>query len=317
MLRGLSLLLQEAMPSSITLLHCSVLTAEKLIPFLHKSLTHLDLRGSSLESIPPEIVKCPLKELYLTGCETMASFEERGSLGNTPKLPSLKNFHIDSCPQLASVPLDALSLKEFKANQNPKLAEVILRGNVFTEIDLRESPLVNLEELFVNSHPEFSMDLGPGFYAILGGYVDGLLKNKVPNQKQQRLGEGLLIFLKKALKGRDFEPHDLTDTLGIRNLEIGNGEVKALAAALPSSQVTRLELNDNKIGEEGAIALAAALPNSQVTTLNLRYNSIGEEGARALAAALPNSQVTTLDLWGTPSAMRGQGPLPQPCQTLK
>ena len=53
---------------------------------------------------------------------------------------------------------------------------------------------------------------------------------------------------------------------------------------------------DNGIGKEGAKALAAALPNSQVTTLNLGINPIGKEGAIALADALPNSQVTTLKL---------------------
>ena len=128
------------------------------------------------------------------------------------------------------------SLEELKVNQNPKLAKVILRGNILTEIDLRESPLVNLEQLFINSYPEFSMNLGPRFYAILGGYFDGLLKNKMPNQKRQRLGEGLLIFLKKVLRGRDFEPHDLTNTLRINGHKMGTGEVKALAAALPNSK---------------------------------------------------------------------------------
>ena len=34
------------------------------------------------------------------------------------------------------------------------------------------------------------------------------------------------------------------------------------------------------------MALAAALPNSQVTALDLRENAIGDEGAIALAAVL-------------------------------
>ena len=66
----------------------------------------------------------------------------------------------------------------------------------------------------------------------------------------------------------------------------------------------------------GARALAAALPNSQVTTLHLGDNEIGDEGAIALAAALSNSQVTTLHLETTTSARRGQSPLPLPSQNL-
>ena len=52
----------------------------------------------------------------------------------------------------------------------------------------------------------------------------------------------------------------------------------------------------NKIGDAGAQALAAALPNSQVTELNLKWNKIEDAGAQALAAALPHSQVTELEL---------------------
>ena len=115
-------------------------------------------------------------------------------------------------------------------------------------------------------------------------------------------------------------------TLNLEYNKIGKEGAIALAAALPNSQVTTLDLeaqlhrqgggnrpcrcslklsSDNassfgsNIGDEGASALAAALPNSQVTTLYLGVNKIGEDGAIALAAALPNSKVTTLELGAT------------------
>ena len=56
-----------------------------------------------------------------------------------------------------------------------------------------------------------------------------------------------------------------------------------------------------RIGAEGAKALAAALPQTHVTTLNLGYNSIGAEGREALKAA----QVTPQALEAAITALRG------------
>ena len=84
--------------------------------------------------------------------------------------------------------------------------------------------------------------------------------------------------------------------LDLDKIKLKNVDVKAIAAALPNSQVTNLFLRGNNIGAKGAKALAAALPNSQVTTLQSWGNNIGNSGAKAIAAALPNSQVTFLDL---------------------
>ena len=52
MLKGLHTLvtLQKLAPTSISLTSCAVLTEENLKPFLHRKLTTLDLRGSSIRS---------------------------------------------------------------------------------------------------------------------------------------------------------------------------------------------------------------------------------------------------------------------------
>jgi len=83
---------------------------------------------------------------------------------------------------------------------------------------------------------------------------------------------------------------------------VGDAGAAALAAALPRSSLTLLNLSLNAIGDDGACALAVALrrgaaarggaadpaaaPPRPPPTLNLQFNVFGEKGASALAAAL-------------------------------
>ena len=57
-----------------------------------------------------------------------------------------------------------------------------------------------------------------------------------------------------------------------------------------------VDLSGKNIGVSGATAIAAVLPGSSVTTLNLFSNKIGDEGCKAIADKLPGSSVTTLYL---------------------
>ena len=305
MLRGLQLLFgrpeesYKGKPQKITLAHCAVLTAEKLVPFLHKDLTYLDVRGSSVESMPPEIEACPLNELYLTGCKKLTSLGRRPTLFNTPlNIPTIEILHIDNCPQLTSVLLDNNRdlLKEFKANDNPKLTKVALKGNLLTTIGMRESPPINLERLFLASYPEFPAKLDYMFGKILGGCVEGIFNNKDSNQKQQKLGEGLLVYLRKTIECESFKTQDQVNELVFKKAAIGADEAKAFAIVLPKSQVTTLDITNGQMGVAGAIAFAEALSKSRVTSLILRNSALYDAGAIALAEALPKSQVTSLSL---------------------
>ena len=58
-----------------------------------------------------------------------------------------------------------------------------------------------------------------------------------------------------------------------------------------------INLKECKIGAEGAKALAAALPGTEVINLQLLYNGIGDEGAAAIAAVLPSCALTDVYLW--------------------
>ncbi|KAJ3319652.1 hypothetical protein HDV06_006145 [Boothiomyces sp. JEL0866] len=57
-----------------------------------------------------------------------------------------------------------------------------------------------------------------------------------------------------------------------------------------------LELNDNSISDIGAKALAQAIPGSNLTTIGMRCNQITSEGLESLARTLPVSKVEQIEL---------------------
>ena len=143
-------------PHTLSLPGCAVLTSQELLPFLHPGLAVLNLTGSSIESIPPQISECPLEELVLTACENLTYLENREWKGLfqgtevTPlKLPYLKKLHINRCPQLLSIHLDNEQdlLKELKISNNPKLTTTSLKIDLLTPLDLKGTPPQNLETI--------------------------------------------------------------------------------------------------------------------------------------------------------------------------
>lgn len=53
---------------------------------------------------------------------------------------------------------------------------------------------------------------------------------------------------------------------------------------------------DNFIGPDGAQALAAVLPRTRLTDLNIRQNRLEDEGVCAIAAVLPHLALRQLNL---------------------
>lgn len=73
--------------------------------------------------------------------------------------------------------------------------------------------------------------------------------------------------------------------------------MQALASALDRLQLGSLNLSLNwQMREAGVLALAAALPGTRLTHLNLESCGVDDDGAKALAAVLAQSCLTRLDL---------------------
>lgn len=89
--------------------------------------------------------------------------------------------------------------------------------------------------------------------------------------------------------------------------EFGDEGCKAIAAVLPQSQITALNMSNSQIEEEGATAIAIALPHSQVATLDMSCNKFGDAGAKALAAALPQSKITSLNIYAPSNYVKKPG----------
>ncbi len=91
--------------------------------------------------------------------------------------------------------------------------------------------------------------------------------------------------------------------LSLRSCKIEERGMLALASALAHSpQLQSLNLHRNKIGIQGIAQLAAALPSSSLTELNLHrsyLNELGREGLQALYSflkVLPHSKISILDI---------------------
>ena len=116
-----------------------------------------------------------------------------------------------------------------------------------------------------------------------------------------QIGDSEVKALAAALKGSQL----IDLSLAHNYAKIGAEGAKALAEALKDSQLAWLDLDGNQIGDSGAKALAAALKDSQLTRLYLGSNQIGAEGAMALAEALKDSQLTWLHLGGNQIGDKG------------
>lgn len=97
--------------------------------------------------------------------------------------------------------------------------------------------------------------------------------------------------LAEALKGNT----SVTD-VNFAGQPLRKEQAAALAPALKSSRVTKLELPQAYTMDEGATLLATALQGSCLRELHLAWNGIHDEGAVALFQALPGSNVRHLGL---------------------
>lgn len=91
-------------------------------------------------------------------------------------------------------------------------------------------------------------------------------------------------------------PTSQITSLDIGYADLGDLEAQALAAVLPKTQITWVSLAKNPINDAGAQALAAALPASKLEYLNLSDTQMGDAGAQAIATALPASLLKDLTL---------------------
>ena len=120
-----SLQILKFTPAALKLTGCAVLTQENLKSFLHPGLTHLDIRSSPLELIPPEIETLSplLEELHLNHCSQLKTLEKReGKMRTAPfSFPHLRVLDVARCNQLKSVQVNSSCIVELKANDNPQL----------------------------------------------------------------------------------------------------------------------------------------------------------------------------------------------------
>ena len=153
MIRGLELIFSRKKPVSVTLTYCAVLNNSNIASFLHKDLTYLDLRYTSIKADVIETInkECPrLKELYLSGCYQLQAMEIWGRVSSAfLNFWELQVLHIARCETLKRVKINAPKLRELRANDNSQL------NNTINEtIKLCGS---GLEELYLSGCPNLSV----------------------------------------------------------------------------------------------------------------------------------------------------------------
>ena len=77
--------------------------------------------------------------------------------------------------------------------------------------------------------------------------------------------------------------------------DVGEKGATAIAAILNETEITKLNLRDNRLGPRGGAALAKGLKgNSILKSLDLEGNFIRYAGTSALAAILNETKITNL-----------------------
>ena len=164
-LKGLSLLVQSSLPSSIALTNCAALTSENLVDFLHSGLTILDIRCSNLYVIPRKIQQCPLEELYLSGSSNLTGFpgyilfdfEPKRGVDLSVQLPKLKVLHMTQCLALSDLLLFAPSIQDFRVDSSLSKKLIFNREYCYYECFL---PPLSERPLLSPSTPSYSFGVG-------------------------------------------------------------------------------------------------------------------------------------------------------------
>ena len=305
-LKGLSLLFQNALPQAITLRNCQVLTAEKLIPFLHDKLVYLDISYSSIQTLPVEIEKCPLQELYLSESSITQFEKSNGLTKDHLSLPLLKKLHLARCHSLRTIQLKAPFLQELKANKNLLLSRVSLKSGLVAAVYLEDSPKINLETIVSESYPELQPSLSLFFYEELGLYLATLLETVDKQKRGLTIGsEVLRRFQEKTELPLLPQSHiDLSQLKveGMHFQDMNPKEAKALGALFFHERLKQVYLSTNLNGQgiksEGGKAIMAALPFSAITELTLNSAHIDSSAVKALAEVLPKTSLVSLTLDG-------------------
>ena len=87
---------------------------------------------------------------------------------------------------------------------------------------------------------------------------------------------------------------------------ITTGAISISKMMMGNYSLEGLSIRDNNIGDDGISAIAGALGNCKISRLNVWGCGITLTGARSLATALYSSNtVRALDLWGNPITVEG------------
>ena len=214
------------------------------------------------------------------------------------KYPRTKVFLIDTAKPVID---KILLIRKFSNFRDKKLRE---EHKLFSKLDsdIKEVVIKEIEKEFLEEFKKNIYELEElgkkveRYYKEEHGNLDDHFLNFLPF-----LTDFLDIFfgnkpLKHSIYGTVY-PYfhtELNNTTGI----IDDKDAEVIAKALPSSNIRRLELEDNDIGEKGAEYIANALKKSKITWLSLLGNDIGDKGAEYIANALPNSKIQILNLSG-------------------
>lgn len=88
----------------------------------------------------------------------------------------------------------------------------------------------------------------------------------------------------------------LCNTLSLRDLGLGDEDIRAVASSADLSMIQRIDLAYNRISGDGVRALCAATHLERIRALDLRYNNVGDDGLTALATSALMSSLEELYL---------------------
>lgn len=130
---------QRERPSTIILQNCLALGSKDLELLLHADLRALDLRGCGNiqdKDIATIQQRCPnLVALHLSGCSQLKSFCGGWISASPLEFGKLETLHIDHCDRLTVLQIRAPLLKDFRADANPLLSQLVVISHTLPGAD--------------------------------------------------------------------------------------------------------------------------------------------------------------------------------------